>query len=199
MLQAAAVLPAAMAAPALLLAPRAARAEGMEVLRAGIEPAIDGEGWLLAADVAMQMSPRLEEAVSRGIPLYFVADFSLWRGRWWWFDDRVAEASQTWRLSYHALTRSWRVTVNGYTSRHASLQEAVDTITRIRGWRVLERGSVRSGTPYEGTLRLRLDVSQLPKPFQLTALNERDWNLQTEWKRFPFNPETARSVPSAER
>ena len=42
---------------------------------------------------------------------------------------------------------------------------------------------------------MRLDVSQLPRPFQVSAMTERDWNLQGEWKRFPFNPETAKSAP----
>lgn len=177
----------------------ATRADSIDIARASLEPSIDGEAWLLSADLQLSLGNRLEDAVNRGVPLYFVADFALWRSRWWWFDDRVAEASQTWRLAYHALTRTYRLSLNGFVTRHASLAEAMDAISRIRGWRVLERGTVRAGTSYEASVRVRLDVSQLPKPFQLTALTDRDWNLQAEWKRFPFNPETARSAPSAER
>ena len=42
---------------------------------------------------------------------------------------------------------------------------------------------------------MRLDTAQLPKPFQVNALTNREWTLSSEWKRFRFNPETTKSAP----
>ena len=184
-------------AAAAACAPRAAQArsaDSIEILRASLEPTVDGEAWALSADMALELGTRLIEAVNRGVPLYFVADFVLVRPRWWWFDERMVDVSQTWRLSYHALTRQYRLLLNGLQQPFDTLDEALAALSRMRGWRVIERERARGGT-FEASVRMRLDVSQLPKPFQVSAITERDWNLQSEWKRFPFNPETAKSAP----
>jgi hypothetical protein len=34
---------------------------------------------------------------------------------------------------------------------------------------------------------MRLDVTQLPKPFQINALASRDWNLASEWFRWTLS------------
>ena len=173
---------------------RARSADSIEILRAWLEPTVDGDAWALSADMVLELSARLVEAVNRGVPLYFVADFALVRPRWWWFDERVAEVSQTWRLSYHALTRQYRLLLNGLQQPFDNLDEALAALSHVRGWRVIDRDRARGGT-FEASVRMRLDVSQLPKPFQVSAITERDWNLQSEWKRFPFSPETAKSAP----
>ena len=62
----------AFASFALVLVP-AAHAEGIAIQSASVEPADDG--WNLEAVFDMQFSQRLEEAVNRGVPLYFVVEF----------------------------------------------------------------------------------------------------------------------------
>lgn len=187
---------AALSTAALLAwLPAARSADTIDVLRVGIEPSADGEAWLLSADFTLALSPALEDAVNRGVPLFFLVEFELLRSRWYWWDDRTAVATQTHRLSYHALTRQYRVLLNGVPYSFPTLSEALESMSRLRGWRVMPRDRVRAGTAYEGWLRLRLDTNQLPKPFQITALTDRDWNPQSEWKRFPFTPQpTPRSA-----
>jgi hypothetical protein len=186
---------AALSTAALLAwLPAARPSERFDVLKVDMEASADGEAWLLSADFVLSLSPQLVEVVSRGVPLYFLVEFELLRPRWYWWDERTAVATQTHRLSYHALTRQYRVLLNGVPQSHASLEEALDAMTRLRGWRVMPRDRTRAGTVYEGWLRLRLDTAQLPKPFQITAITNRDWNPQSEWKRFAFSTETPRSA-----
>lgn len=186
---------AALSTAALLAwLPAARSADTIDVLQVGVEPSPDGEAWLLSADFALSLSPQLEEAVSKGVPLTFLVEFELTRPRWWWWDERAALATQTHRLAYHALTRQYRVLLNGVPQSFGTLSEALEAMSRLRGWRVTPRDRTRPGSSYEGWIRLRLDTNQLPKPFQLTALTNRDWNPQSEWKRFPFTPETPRSA-----
>jgi hypothetical protein len=185
---------AALSTAALLAwLPAARSADTIDVLRVGVEPSADGEAWLLSADFALSLSPQLEDAVNRGVALQFLVEFELLKPRWYWWDERTAVATQTHRLSYHALTRQYRVLLNGVPQAYPTLGEALDAMSRLRGWRVMPRDRTRPGSAYEGWLRLRLDTNQLPKPIQLTALTNRDWNPQSEWKRFPFAPETPRT------
>lgn len=184
----------ALAACIVGLPARAQPTDPMQVLRAALEPSSDGDAWLLSADFAIELNARLVDAVNRGVPLYFVADFALVRPRWWWFNERTIEVSRTWRLAYHALTRQYQLAVEGLQQRFDTLDDALAALARVRGWRVIDRERVRSAT-FEASVRMRLDMTQLPKPFQVSAITERDWNLQSEWKTFPFTPETAKSAP----
>lgn len=170
------------------LVPQARAADAIEARSARLDPTAEGDGWLLSADFTIPLPGRLEEAVNRGVALYFVVEFELNRPRWYWWDEKAVQASQTYRLSYHALTRQYRVALNGFAQAFATLDEALRTLARVRGWRVLENDQARSGTEYQAQVRMRLDVSMMPKPFQVTAITNRDWNLQAEWTRFRFAP-----------
>lgn len=146
------------------------------------------DGWVLSADFELPLSGQIEDAVSRGVALYFVVEFELLRPRWFWWPEKVSQSSRTYRLSYHALTRQYRVSLEGLGWSYATLDEALGSLGRLRGWHVLAPDEVTRGTSYDAQLRMRLDLSRLPKPFQVTAIANRDWNLQAEWKRFKFNP-----------
>jgi len=167
---------------ALLALPWLAWAAEVEVANPQLLPGEDG--YVLSADFKFDLNPRLEEAVTKGVVLYFVADFELTKGRWYWLDEKLVARSQTYRLSYHALTRQYRLSTGGLHQSFATLSEAVLVLSRLRNWVVIERGEkgVRPGETYDAALRLRLDITQLPRPFQITALGNKDWSLASDWK-----------------
>ena len=141
------------------------------------------DGYALAADFRFELSPRLEEAVARGVVLYFVADFEVERKRWFWFDERLVSRSQTFRLYFHALTRQYRLSTGGLHQSFATLGEALRMLSRLRNWLVIEPADkLKPGEVYDMALRLRLDISQLPRPFQISALGSKEWNLSSDWK-----------------
>lgn len=143
------------------------------------------EGYVLSADFDLDLNQRLEEAVTKGLMLYFVAEFELSKGRWYWFDEKLASRSQTYRLSYNALTRQYRLsTGGGLHQSFVALSEAVAVLSRLRHWVVIEKAdkAVRAGESYMAAVRIRLDIAQLPKPFQMTSLGNRDWSLSSDWK-----------------
>lgn len=145
------------------------------------------DGYVLSADFAFELNHRLEEAVTRGVVLYFVADFELSRPRWYWLDEKVLSRSQTYRLSYHALTRQYRLSTGALHQSFSSLSEAMRMLAHLRNWGVADRSDkgLRVGEPYLAALRLRLDITQLPRPFQISALGNRDWSLSSDWKTWP--------------
>lgn len=174
------------AAAAFALCSAASLAAGIEVRQSSLQATDDG--YELAADFAIDFPPTLEEAVARGLTLYFVAEFELHRQRWYWFDERIAQPTQTWRLSYHALTRQYRLGSGALLQSFASLSDALRVLSRLRGWQVVERKDIRAGENYQAQLRLHLDLSQLPKPFQIDALANREWNLSSSWHKLGFTP-----------
>ncbi|MBL8448977.1 MAG: DUF4390 domain-containing protein [Dechloromonas sp.] len=159
----------------------------VEVLNPQLVPVEDG--YALSAEFNFEISPRLEEAVAKGVVLHFVTDFELIRPRWYWLDEKLVSRSQTIRLSYHALTRQYRLSTGALHQSVETLSEALRLLSRLRHWVVIERpgdkpdkDAPRVGETYQGALRLRLDTTQLPKPFQIAALGNKDWTLASDWK-----------------
>ncbi len=160
-----------------------ARAGNIEISHISLEG--NDEGYALDADFEIELNPRLEDAINKGVPLYFQVEFELTRKRWYWFDDSIGQQRML-RLSYHALTRQYRISSGALFQSFTTLPDALRVLSRVRSWQVLERGQVGAGTDYQAALRMRLDVNQLPKPFQVNALTSREWNLASEWRRWPF-------------
>lgn len=169
----------------LLFALQAGAAE-IGVKHAEITPGEDS--WLLDAEFGIELGPRLEEVVSRGVALYFVAEFTLTKARWYWMDEHVAGGTQTWRLSYNALTRQYRLSSGALHQNFDSLNEALRVLARLRNWAVADKAQLKAGEPYNVALRLKLDLTQLPKPFQVTSIGNKDWNVTAEVKRWSFTP-----------
>jgi len=122
------------------------------------------------------------------VPLYFVVEFELVRPRWYWFDEKAAARRLQLRLSYHALSRHYRLSTGVLQQNYATLEEALNVLRRVRNWQVRERVAGLVDANYEAALRMRLDLTLLPKPFQLSALTSRDLNLESSWRRFIFRP-----------
>lgn len=162
----------------------AAHAGGIEPTRAQLQPSDDG--YALSADFAIDLGPRLEEAVSRGVPLHFSLEFTLTRARWYWADEYVASHNLAYRLSYHALTRQYRLSIGGLHQNFATLAEALRVLGRVGGLIVAERNVLRPGETYTAALRLSLDRGQLPKPFQVDAIVNRDWQVDAKVLRWQF-------------
>jgi hypothetical protein len=175
-----------LAALAFVMLTLPARAEGIHV-RDAVLAAAD-EAYYLEANFEISLNPTLEEALNKGVPLYFLLEFEIIRPRWYWLDDRVIGTQQQYRLAYNALTRQYRLGIGAFFQNFNDLNEALDFLSRVRRRHVLEIGMLSRGTVYAAAVRMRLDVSQLPKPFQLNALASRDWNLSSEWYRWSVKP-----------
>ncbi|KUE88362.1 hypothetical protein ASL20_13640 [Cupriavidus necator] len=177
-----------LALASLLWLPPVARAQVIEATEARIE--FQDGGFELAASFDFDLPPALEDALHKGISLYFAVDFQLSRSRWYWFDDKPVNTTRSVRLSYQPLTRQYRVSTGGLQLPFTRLKGALQFIQRVRGWRVFERNVVKPGETYHAEVRMRLDLSQLPKPFQINAVNTREWNLASDWRRFAYTVPT---------
>jgi len=157
------------------------------------------DGLVLAADFAFNLNARLSEAVTNGIPLYFVVEFELNRPRWYWFDEKAASKRLQLRLSYHALSRHYRLSTGPLQQNYPTLEAALNVLRRVRNWQVVDRSVTLADANYEAAVRMRVDSSLLPKPFQVSALTTREFNLESPWKRFIFRPPPPHPAPVESR
>lgn len=135
-------------------------------------------------ELALEFSARLtlgaaiEDALHRGVPLYFNARATVYRDRWYWRDERIARVSRTWRLAYQPLTASWRLSLGGLSQSHGTLSEALAPLSQISGWRLVDLDKLESGNRYHVEFSFALDNSQLPQPMQIDLGG--DWKLGLE-------------------
>jgi len=167
-------------------APFAARANGIEVQKAAVITAEDG--YTLEAEFEITLTPALEDVLNKGVPLYFTLEFELIRPRWYWFNEKITNARQQYRLSYNALTRQYRVGVGRLYQNFASLPEGLAFMSRVRMREIAEAVALSKGSSYTAALRMRLDTSQLPRPFQVSAVGSRDWSMSSDWHRWTVSP-----------
>ena len=159
--------------------------EGERVVQ--VEPVVRDGKLYIDADVDLDVTGDLRNAVQKGVPLYFTADLEIVSKRWWWFDKEVVNSQQTWRIVYNALTRQWRVGTGDLSLPESSLDDALSLVRNIRGWAVADVSDLEYDEPYEGRIRVRLDTSLLARPFQVDAFNSSAWSLATPWKNFTFS------------
>lgn len=148
------------------------------------------DGYALAAEFNIDLGARLEEAVSRGLPLSFRLEFTLGRKRWYWIDEHIAGHTVDYRLAYNALTRQYRLSIGALHQNFATLAEALRVLGRVAALPVVDKAAIKPGENYLAALRLSLDRSQLPKPFQVDAIANPDWQVDARVLRWQFTPGT---------
>lgn len=136
--------------------------------------------YCLYAQMDVTLTSLLEDAVNRGVSLYFVTDFDFSRPRWYWFPEQMAHITRVTRLSYNTLLRQYVVSgVDVRTRSVDSLGDALAILGRIDGWPVIARDRLSKIQDYRATLSMRLDTSELPKPLQINAIATGRWDLES--------------------
>ena len=150
------------------------------------------DGVHLSAVVRFDVPSVVEDALLKGIAIYFVAEAEVYRERWYWTDQRVSSAARTLRLAYQPLTRRWRVNIvpglitssSGLratlSQNYDSMQEALSAVQRVSHWKIAEASEVDPGEQYMLNLNFWLDLSQLPRPFQIGVAGQRDWIIAAQ-------------------
>jgi len=142
----------------------------------------------LTAQLKLEVAPAVEDALIKGLAVHFVAEAELMRDRWYWSDRKVGAASRYYRLAFQPLTRRWRLNVSNEPISSAglagsisqsfeNLADALAVIRRQSAWKIAEMSDVPPDTRQYINYRFWLDMSQLPRPFQIAAGNQTEWSL----------------------
>lgn len=141
-----------------------------------------------SSNIVFELPQAVEDALLKGVPLFFVTEADIVRERWYWYDKKVTSVRRHTRLAYQPLTRRWRLNVTAGGQREGgvglalnqsfdTLEQALSTVKRVSYWPVANLSELNSGVKYKVELRFRLDISQLPLPFQIGTLGQTDWDL----------------------
>lgn len=164
----------------------AAAGDGISDLRL---EASDG-GLYLSAALRFELPPLAEDALLKGISIHFIEEAEVLRERWYWTDKAVARATRYLRLSYQPLTRRWRLSQaaapfsasglglgSALGQTYDELSDALAAMQRIARWKIADIDDIDRNAAHLVHLRFRLDMSQLPRPFQIGAMGRSGWDL----------------------
>ena len=146
---------------------------------------------LLQSTLRLDLSSTIEDALQKGMPIYFVTEAELTRDRWYWYDKKIGLIARHYRLAYQPLTRMWRLNVSrdpigavglasSLSQTFETLPEALAAIRRTVNWKLADVADLDSDNKYTLIFKFRLDVSQLPRPFQMMVGTQSEWNLTTQ-------------------
>lgn len=167
----------------------AANAEGIQIKSAELT-LVEESSYQVNAEFEITFSPKLEEAVTKGVPVTFIVEFEVNHPRWYWLDDELVKTQKVYKLSYNALIRQYQLSEGTTHKNFGNLSEAKAALSNIKEWPVFDRSLIKKNNIYKALIRMRLDVSLLPKPLQVNALASKDWNLDSDWYRWTLSSET---------
>ena len=190
-----------------LLIPAMAIADGVIVRKAEIR--MTDEGYQLSANYDIKLNPIVEEALTHGITINFLAEFSLTRSRWYWLDEVTSKTEQSTKLSYSELTRQYRIKRGALFQNFARLEDALQALGNQSSnpipAELLNKKSgyisslFTSNSNFTAYARMRLDVSQLPKPLQVNALTSDEWKMDSEGYSWKLAPDELAQARAAEK
>jgi hypothetical protein len=166
--------------------PSLAQSPTPEVTQLRVEKGDDS--LLLSTRLKFELPDAVEDALLKGVAMIFVAEADVLRERWFWSSRKIASVERHMRLAYQPLTRRWRLSVASglFTSgglamalnqNFDSLPEALAAIQRISRWKIVDVAALESDQRYQLDFRFRLDSSQLPRPLQINAFGQTDWDI----------------------
>jgi hypothetical protein len=159
---------------------RSAPAFAAESELSSFDLVVNEEGALLSYAVNVDLSRGVDDALSKAVPLFFVAEAEVFRQRWYWRDLRVAHAVRVWRIVFQPLTSTYRVTFAGRSQNYNTREEAFAAISRGARWKIAEPGQVEDGSHHYVEFSYRLDTSLLPRPMQIGIGGQADWALSVQ-------------------
>jgi len=142
---------------------------------------------------ALSLNPKIDEALSKGIPIDINIDIKLMRHRWWWRNVLITDWTLTRRLQFHALSRQYLVTTlqdDRSTESFSTLAQALDWLGDVRDLRIplTAKKELVPGARHILALRARLDIEALPVIMRPLAYATPSWRLNTGWLEWPVTP-----------
>ncbi|MDE1952590.1 MAG: DUF4390 domain-containing protein [Betaproteobacteria bacterium] len=157
----------------------------------------EADGLYVSATLVFALPRALEDALHRGIPLYFLTRIEVVRGRWWWFDEKIGSVQVLTRLAYQPLLEKYRVSTGALQKNYNSLDEALSQVQHALHLKVVDAKDLVVGQSYSVYASFELDLSQLPRPFQINVSSQADWQLQADFPRanFTWKPPPSTASP----
>lgn len=154
---------------------------GAEIKQA--ELTLQGESYVLSADLVYQLSERAKEALQNGVPLYWDLQIKVRQHRDYWWDKTLVEKTIRYRIQYHALLNMYRVRneSTGNVDNFSTLSAALDLISILRNFRLMDKSALDPEKTYFAGMKITFDREALPLPLRPSAYLNSQWYLSSDW------------------
>jgi hypothetical protein len=143
----------------------------------------NGQGYVLDADIAYRLPPKVIKTVQNGIPLVWVLRVQVYRQRDYFWDERCADVSRRYLVRYHALMNVYQVKdeTRGEANYFSTLPAALEAIGTLRDMPLPELHVLSNNDRYRARLKMQLDREALPLPLRPLSYIRSDWYLSSDW------------------
>lgn len=159
---------------------------GAEVKHAEI--ALQGDGYVLSADIVYQFSEKAMEALQNGIPLFWDLQVKIQQQRDMLWNKTLVDTAIRYRIQYHALLNMYRVRNegNGEVYNFSTLSAALDLMSAVRDFRVIGKTELAPEKQYLCAVKVNFDREALPLPLRPITYMDRQWYLSSDWTQWPL-------------
>ncbi|HEY8098266.1 MAG TPA: DUF4390 domain-containing protein [Methylobacter sp.] len=170
------------------LLPVLGHADTFGVVVTNADIALQGDSYRLSADIDFQLSARAKEALQSGVPLFWDIHIKTLQHRDYFWDSTLVNATIRYRIQYHALLNMYRVRNEGSHELYnfSTLSAALDLMSTIRDYRVLDKAAYVPGKRYAVGIKVTLDRDALPLPLRPVAYANPQWYLSSDWTLWPL-------------
>ena len=158
------------------------------------------QNYLLSAQVDVPVDDAVRDALRQGLPLKLEVEVEVARPRRFWPDASLADTTEHYELSYHAVTDRYRVDKGENDSRtngerptasdaatFPDLESALVYLGRVDHLPIVARAAVDDARRYNVDVRATVSVGDLPATLKLLMFWRQDWKRSTEWYTWPLS------------
>ncbi len=173
---------------ALLPAPRA---DAANFSVKSVQSFLDDRVLHVNARLDLPVNPRIEEALSKGIPIDVVIEVNMLKHRWWWRNRLITDTVVRRRIQFHALSRQYLVSgvrEDDPSESFSSLSQALTQAGTLDEFRIFltAKKEIVADARYLLMLRAHLDIEALPMLMRPLAYATPSWRRNTGWTEWPI-------------
>ena len=152
------------------------------------EITLQGDSYVLSADIVYQLSDKAMEALQNGVPLFWNIHVKIQQHRDVLWDKTLIDTAIRYRIQYHALLNMYRVRNegNGEVYNFSTLSAALDLMSAVRSFYVIEKAELALEKQYLCAVKVSLDREALPLPLRPIAYIDPQWYLSSDWTLWPL-------------
>lgn len=153
---------------------------------------LQGERYVLSADLDYQISDQAKEALQNGVPLFWTLHIKVMQQRDISWDKTLASIDIRYRLQYHALLNLYRVVIvqpdspKGDSYNFSTLSAALDLMANLHNLSILDKSEIDAEKYYFMKIKAEFERDALPLPLRPIAYINPQWYLSSDWTVWPL-------------
>jgi len=134
-------------------------------------------------------TPKMVDAIKRGVPATFLFYINLYRTRTMWFDKQLADLTITNTIKYNSLKNEYTVSRSWDSNSPVVVQSfdaAEKLMSEIDSLKVIPLAQLEKGKHYQIQAKARLSRITLPYYLHYVLFFLSFWDFETDWYTIDF-------------